>query len=379
MNDSIFPLARRVSDQICSNWIPLASKAAAGMDVATATVPDAAHMAQMIDAGFWTSLRHEEGYTPTVSLALIRPEETRHPLTFARRLPLTPESLTRLGPAVERPGIHLGVSAEGGELSVWGAVRPLPPFCFVLEVVAPGLLVIKKARGEGSGKFINIAVIDGADVKIIDQRAAAEPDCPELLTSLLGFDSQYGLKEDVNILIQLAISMRAHRHGGSLLVVPSQSDGWRESIAHPIAYSASPPFAALTELMAEDTDIMRTRRWQDSLRRAVDGIAGLTAIDGATVMTNRYELLAFGVKIIRRAGLLPIESVAITEPIEKNRPDVMDPTQLGGTRHMSAAQFVHDQKDSIALVASQDGRFTVFAWSPLQSMVHGHRIESLLL
>ena len=35
---------------------------------------------------------------------------------------------------------------------------------------------------------------------------------------------------------------------------------------------------------------------------------------------------------------------------------------LGGTRHLSAAQFGHDQRDSIALVASQDGRFTVFAW-----------------
>lgn len=365
MAESMFPLARRVSDEICSTW--------------GATAPDPSHMAAMIDAGFWTSLRHEEGYTPTVSLALVRPEETRYPLTFARRLPLTSESLTRLSPAVERPGIHLGVSVEGGALSVWGAVRSLPPLCFVLEVVAPGLLVIKKSRGEGTGKFINIAVIDGADVKMIDQRAAAEPDCPELLTSLLGFDSQYGLKEEVNVLIQLAISMRAHRHGGSLLVVPADSDDWRESIAHPITYSASPPFAALTELMAEDAAAMRTRRWQDSLRRAVDGIAGLTAIDGATVMTNRYELLAFGVKILRRAGFLPIESVVVTEPIDDNRPETLDPTQLGGTRHMSAAQFVHDQKDSIALVASQDGRFTVFAWSPLQSIVHGHRIESLLL
>jgi len=40
-----------------------------------------------------------------------------------------------------------------------------------------------------------------------------------------------------------------------------------------------------------------------------------------------------------------------------------EPAQFGGTRHLSAAQFVHDQRDAIALVASQDGRFTVFAWS----------------
>ena len=57
----------------------------------------------------------------------------------------------------------------------------------------------------------------------------------------------------------------------------------------------------------------------------------------------------------------------------------MNPEQLGGTRHLSAAQFVHDQHDAIALVASQDGRFTIFEWSPCESTVHAHRIEALLL
>jgi hypothetical protein len=30
-------------------------------------------------------------------------------------------------------------------------------------------------------------------------------------------------------------------------------------------------------------------------------------------------------------------------------------------------------------VASQDGRFTVFAWSPCENMVHAHRVETLLM
>jgi len=48
-------------------------------------------------------------------------------------------------------------------------------------------------------------------------------------------------------------------------------------------------------------------------------------------------------------------------------------------RHLSAAQFVHDQHDAVALVASQDGKFTVFAWSPCEGMVHAHRVDTLLL
>jgi hypothetical protein len=46
---------------------------------------------------------------------------------------------------------------------------------------------------------------------------------------------------------------------------------------------------------------------------------------------------------------------------------------------MVEAQFVHDQHDALAPVASQDGRFTVFTWSELDKMVQAHRIEALLL
>ncbi len=108
-------------------------------------------------------------------------------------------------------------------------------------------------------------------------------------------------------------------------------------------------------------------------------MAGVTAVDGATVLTDRYDVLAFGAKIVRRRGAPVVEEVTVTEPIEGNTAAVVHPVQLGGTRHLSAAQFAHDQRDSVALVASQDGPFTVFAWSPCEGMVHAHRVETLLL
>jgi hypothetical protein len=42
----------------------------------------------------------------------------------------------------------------------------------------------------------------------------------------------------------------------------------------------------------------------------------------------------------------------MTEPIEGGSAVHLHPSALGGTRHLSAAQFVHDQRDAIALVAS---------------------------
>jgi hypothetical protein len=97
------------------------------------------------------------------------------------------------------------------------------------------------------------------------------------------------------------------------------------------------------------------------------------------VVTTGFDVLTFGAKIARRKGAAQIEQLTLTEPIEGSVAEVVSPGRLGGTRHLAGAQFVHDQRDALALVASQDGRFTVFAFSPCEAMVHAHRIETLLL
>src|SRR5262245_51441649 len=135
------------------------------------TVPDLADIAAIVDAGFWASLRREEGYVPMISLALVPPERVSQPIMFGTHLPLATTPLTKVAPAVERPGIHLGVWRFGGQLQVWGTTRTIPAFVMVLEVAAPGLLVIKHHRAEG-GKFVNVAVLEGDQIKIIDEHAS---------------------------------------------------------------------------------------------------------------------------------------------------------------------------------------------------------------
>ena len=340
-------------------------------------VPDQDTIETIVDAAFWTSLRSEEGFSPRVSLAFVGPEQTPAPLTFERSIPLSPPALTRLAPAVERPGIHLGVHREDGELRVWGATRRLPAFCFVLEVISPGVLVVKHSRAEKSGKFVNVAVISGDRIKVIDQHAAATPDCPSVISSLLGLDSDFARPEDINVLIQLAVSMREHRRGGLLLVTPSGTDAWKESILQPITYGIAPAFDGLAALMSPERE--RTPAWEESLHRAVEALAGLTAVDGATIIDAGYRVLAFGAKIVRRRGSPLVPRLRLTEPVEGTEARIAEPSEIGGTRHLSAAQFAHDQNDALALVASQDGRFTVFGWSACEQMVHARRIESLLL
>jgi ribosomal protein S16 len=231
----------------------------------------------------------------------------------------------------------------------------------VLEVAAPGLLVVKHHRGEG-GKFVNVAVIEGDQVKVIDEQASSLPDCPPLLTSLLGFETAGSWAGSVNVLVQLAVSMRAHGRGGALLVVPADHDSWRESIIQPTPYSVAPPFSELAELAEQAETERAKRRWRDALAEAVSAVAGLTAVDGATIRP-RYDVVVFGAKT--PAEGLPIEKVAVTEPIEGGTKAVSS----NRLRHKaSAAQFVHDPM--MPSSASQDASPS----SPCEELVCGLRL-----
>ena len=341
--------------------------------------PKAPIIEAIIDVAFWASLRREEGRSPQISISLLPPEQSNSPLIFGKRLRLTPHNLTKLAPAVESPGIHLGVWYEDDVLYVWGTTLLIPGICFVLEVVEPGLLVIKHSRVDGFGKFVNIAILKGDQIKIVDEQNTTLNHCPALVDSLLGMPLPVFLNESINVLVELAASMRVHGRGGLVLIVPNGSEEWQKSIIHPISYPVTPAFDGITKLIQQDHSERTTPTWQEGMRRAIDIVGGFTAVDGATIINRDYELIAFGAKIARSEMSTPVDQIVTTEPVVDGVAEYIHPGQNGGTRHLAAAQFVYDQRDAIALVASQDGHFTIFAWSKHLQMVHAHRIDILLL
>ncbi|MDQ6611605.1 MAG: hypothetical protein M3Y64_04155 [Gemmatimonadota bacterium] len=376
--DPRFPAALPIAARIASQ---LARQMATAHDNGSqdlAVLPPVAEIAAVVDAAFWASLRHEEGFSPRISLAITSSESSERPLLFAQALPLTPAALAHLAPAVERPGIHLGVWPVEGRLHMWGTTRGIPAFCVVIEVLAPGVLVFKHRHVDDSVKYVNMAVLDGDEVKIVDEGVAVPTNCPPFVSFLLGHQSQPAKKKAGVALVKLAVSMRAHRRGALLLIVPDDSQ-WQLSVAQPVSYAINPPYTVLAEALRPSTDKDGVRARDDAVRLAVEHVIGLTAVDGATVLTSSYDVLAFGAKIIRRDGSDQVERVLMTEPIEGRAPAYFNPALIGGTRHLSAVQFVHDQRDAIAMVASQDGKFTVFQWSAAKNAVHGHRVETLLL
>ncbi|TSD67045.1 hypothetical protein FFF34_006505 [Inquilinus sp. KBS0705] len=344
-----------------------------------ASAPVSTIIEAVIDIAFWASLRREEGKSPLISLALLQPTESEKPLILGQKLRLTPQNLIKLAPAVEQPGIHLGVWPEGDDIFIWGTTHTIPAICFVLEVVEPGLLVIKHRRVDGFGKFVNIAVLQGDNIKVLDEVTMGVADCPALLTSLNNMPLPSYMGESFNVLVQLAASMRLHGRGGLVLIVPTGTTKWQESIVNPVKYPVKPPYNAIADLLMLSEPERKKLEWQESLLQAIDLIGGFTAVDGATIITDKYDLLAFGAKAARSKNSTPVGEIIITEPVADGKAIRVHPAQNGGSRHLAAAQFVNDQHDAVALVASQDGQFTVFAWSQQLNMVHAHRIDVLLL
>ncbi|MGI4884011.1 MAG: putative sensor domain DACNV-containing protein [Janthinobacterium lividum] len=372
LSEPTYLAARMVAPALEAHFAQhLAAAQLLGAELAPA--PPAALIEAIIDVAFWASLRREEGRPPRISLALLRPTEAAAPLVFGHRPRLTPQALIKLAPAVEHPGVHLGVWYDDDGLYLWGAATRIPPVCFVLEVVEPGLLVAKHRRADGIGKFVNVAVLRGDQIRIVDEENVGLADCPVLRASLPGIPAPAGSGMAVDVLVELAAAMRAHGRGGLVLVVPPDSTGWPASIVQPLSYPVGPAYVGVAEALA------RPAPNGPAALRAIEIVGGFTAVDGATVITRDYELLAFGAKVTRAAHSTPVEQLIVTEPVLGSTAVRTHPAQNGGTRHLAAAQFVHDQRDALALVASQDGNFTIFAWSEGLNMVHAHRIDVLLL
>ena len=344
-----------------------------------AVVPDVATIREIIDVAFWASLRREEGRTPKISLAYLPREGAVSALQFARPLPFVPRRLTKIAPAVERPGIHLAIDRIDGVLQVWGSTRRIPTGSFVLEVVQPGLLVIKRRRGESAGKYANVMVLEGDQIKEVSDGRTQLAERQPVIAQLLGLDSARSWSDRANVTVQLATSMRAHGRGGTLLIVPATSRSWSQSFVEPVTYEIQPGYREIPELIAQKSDTAEELLWRERLRRAIDVVGGLTGVDGATLINDAYEVLAFGAKIRRLPSSQPIQQVMSVDVSAEEESALINVTDFGGTRHLSAAQFAQDQRDAIALVASQDGRFTAFSWSPVEEVVWAYRLEALLI
>jgi hypothetical protein len=176
--------------------------------------------------------------------------------------------------------------------------------------------------------------------------------------------------------------VRGARHGGIVVVVPPFRAeeilaGRHVALKH--AFTDSEPRRRYSTLIVrimnrlaqahgkgEEASYPRTVGWEEyvasedrelaELDEAIFEfaylVAGLSAVDGAVVMTQRFELLGFGGEI---SGELPaVSSVHKARDLEGKR-TAEEGTGGVGTRHRSAYRLAGALPDALVVVISQDG------------------------
>ena len=87
-----------------------------------------------------------------------------------------------------------------------------------------------------------------------------------------------------------------------------------------------------------------------SLTDVAEAMASLTAVDGAVIINQRFDLLGFGGEVVASSpSLSHVQAIAGDTTLSSV------PVESFGTRHRSAFRFCSSLEESVAFVLSRDG------------------------
>lgn len=334
------------------------------------------------------------------------PPEALHRLRLDPPRPFTPHELRRLAPAARYDSALLGVEVatdapadpasedaapvtelDPARLVVWGilqsgtrwkeqvggeAVRVgAPAGALVILVQGPGRVAV--ACGETTIADIRGGVIAGEAFDVLESpwlrqhfapiraelidayrtQCACDPSLPPTI------DPEALRNVSARMVRRALAAIREARHGGTILWVPLDEATYGRHLV--VKY----PFADDESRRRYRALMLRRIRWQHGGHRdpaelaAIDDgiaemsnlIAALTAVDGAVVLSWRFELLGFGGEITN----VPATSTIATALDPEGNDRVVESVDAVGTRHRTAYRFCAAVPRALAIVVSQDG------------------------
>lgn len=330
------------------------------------------------------------------SLALMSPEDSRSQDVFRLfdLVELSSYSIAKLSASFPfRQGAIAITFPPQDRPLIWGFALPKPQNGWLVEIMGPGHIVVRNAPSVEA-----VLLPDGKRILFPESTRLEDEWCDlvfwrKIFRNQTPFEFQTQFYDFLRVLSRAMIE---HRHGGTVVVVNPTDQTWRRAVE--FTYKFSRPEEYLYNLVSElrewqemwcrDQDRKRKAKgekrheilyYPDSeqerrLHQALRLAGGLTAVDGAMVITTDLKILGYGAKLktpakqLKVREWLPYHHYA-SEPIR----------DIGGTRHRSAAQFVLQHPEATTFVASQDGRFTIFCCDEAGDEVLAHRVELLLL
>jgi hypothetical protein len=339
------------------------------------------------------------------------PPNGLHRLVFGRPRPFDEHELRRLAPAAKYHRALIGVEAvgrePGEELRIWGllqsgprwleavyggrrALPTLPTNKLIIRGTAPGRIAVASGSitiGEIRGGKIMAPANDVFDSNWLpeffarernellalhaQERARARGRWADLDPAMPGILSQQMVK-------RIIATIRAARHGGMLVILPNERvpDVVESVLRAKYLFDDAEPRRRFRSLMVSVMRVLaesgtpneRTGKvgWSaygasnstaltmldEAIFELSHLVAALADVDGAVIMTKRFELIGFGAEI---AGELPdVRSVFRADDLEGTSRHE-ESVEGVGTRHRAAYRLCSRVEDALVVVISQDG------------------------
>jgi hypothetical protein len=287
--------------------------------------PTVEQLVELLNCAYAASLETEEGRIIAFTVDFFDNSEESFPYRIKQPLPLLPGDLARLAVALDPWRSRICAVPAGKTLQIAGIIHLGEQFAFhgtrqtlhqlSIRVLEPGVLLVRY----------------GGLLLLTYQRGRFAFHCGPLarfgefsIRTVLSFHSHAGrtveqLKVDLRLeasLLRIARAMLHQRHGGTLLILPHDTN-W-ENAAPFKRYAPIVPATVIKDANTQDLEHGTKRNelfqlltqgklspetalvWADDMVRArfaseLEWLARLTATDGMTVILPDLTLLAFGV------------------------------------------------------------------------------------
>jgi hypothetical protein len=376
---------------------------------------------RLVSTAYQASLLRDEGRVTSFRLLVARPEslpEAGHPpmglhrLRFQETRPFEANEIRSLTPAAKYHRALIGVSEGDEEPAIWGLVQsgprwlqastggrvsePTLPRALVIRVSRPGHVAVALGNRTiaelSSGRLTDFAVdvfeskwlparfatVRGElEAIVAEQGARATPPWRPLDPSLVRSLSAQMFK-------RVIATIRAAHHGGTVLLLPpecAQDIANERFVRLKYAFIDEEPRRRYRTLVTQVLTAMAKdspgdpspagwetyRKCQSSDLGEVDEaifevshlLASLAEVDGAVVLTKRFEILGFGGEIA--GDLAEVDTVQRALDLEGIHWEAERVDEVG-TRHRSAYRLCARFHDALAVVISQDGSVRFIAW-----------------
>jgi hypothetical protein len=379
-------------------------------------VPSLAAIERLLSVCYQASLLYEEGRPVTFRVALAEPESFTvlggppaglHRLVLSQSRPFDEHELRRIAPAAVFQRSLIGVRVDmNDELSVWGLVHSgtrwlqavrggrnveqfIPPV-LMAAVTGPGRVLVSKGS-QTLGALAGGTLVDEAtDVfaapwlgwlfaELHAAQWAEHSATPDQASGPYGsIDPKFGRQLGEHVLRRIVSTIRGARHGGTLVFLPARHAdelvaGGRYfklkyrfcdeeprrrifsltvQIMNELGRLHARPEAPVGWAEYEASADSRLAGLNEALFEVAHLVAMLADVDGAVIMTDRFEILGFGAEI---SGELPeVDSVDRSLDLEGAQ-SIPERTDRVGTRHRSSYRLCQHLENALVIVVSQDG------------------------